>query len=118
MAGRLTTHVLDTARGLPASGLRVELFRIAPSGERVHLTTVTTNANGRTDAPLLEGAGFVAGTYELIFHAGPYFRQHGVAGTPLFLDLVPIRFGVAAPGEHYHVPLLMSPFAYSTYRGS
>jgi 5-hydroxyisourate hydrolase len=111
--GRLTTHVLDTARGRPAAGLRVELFSL-DDGRRL-LKSVTTNADGRADAPLLEGDAFRAGEYELLFHAGDYFKTD--AGRP-FLDQVPVRFGIADPAQHYHVPLLLSPFSYSTYRGS
>lgn len=116
--GRLTTHVLDTVSGGPAPGVTVELFRIAPDGARTLLATVSTNADGRTDAPLLSGAEAVAGTYELDFHIGPYFRASGAkVGEPAFLDVVPLRFGLGADG-HYHVPLLCSPWSYSTYRGS
>ncbi|MGO6813842.1 hydroxyisourate hydrolase [Rhizobium leguminosarum] len=115
----LTTHVLDTALGKPAEGLRIDLFRL--DGEiRRHLKTVETNADGRVDGgPILIGENFRAGTYELVFHAGDYLRA---SGTPLphpaFLDLVPIRFGIADVTAHYHVPLLISPYGYSTYRGS
>ncbi|WP_414832044.1 hydroxyisourate hydrolase [Afifella sp. YEN Y35] len=113
--GRLTTHVLDTAAGRPASGLRIELFDAA--GEK--LREVSTNADGRCDAPLLEGSDFKAGRYELLFHVGDYFRGSGVdLPDPAFLDVVPVRFGIADPGTHYHVPLLVSPYGYSTYRGS
>ncbi len=115
--GRLTTHVLDTASGKPAAGLTIELYRMGREAEP--LATVTTNADGRVDKPLLEGAALAAGTYELRFHAGDYLRRTGAAlSDPAFLDVVPIRFGIAAPGEHYHVPLLLSPYGYSTYRGS
>ncbi|WP_029073656.1 hydroxyisourate hydrolase [Kaistia adipata] len=115
--GRLTTHVLDTAAGRPAAGLKIELYRLGSSPELVK--TVTTNADGRVDGPLLEGEALTAGRYELVFHAGDYLRRSG-ASLPdtLFLDTIPIRFGIAAPGEHYHVPLLISPYGYSTYRGS
>jgi len=117
--GRLTTHVLDTAGGRPAAGLRVELFAIAPDGTATLLDERTTNADGRTDGPLLEGPALRAGRYELRFHLADYFRA---VGTPLadppFLEVVPIRFGVADPDAHYHVPLLASPWSYSTYRGS
>jgi 5-hydroxyisourate hydrolase len=120
MTGRLTTHVLDTARGRPGSGIQIDLFRLGPGGERRHLATVSTNDNGRTDAPLLEGEGLIAGSYELVFHVGAYFRREGLGGgaAPAFLDTVPVRFGIAQPGEHYHVPLLVSPWSYGTYRGS
>jgi 5-hydroxyisourate hydrolase len=115
--GRLTTHVLDTARGRPAAGLAVELFRLSGAA-RAPVARAVTNADGRTDAPLLAGEGFAPGTYELMFHAGDYLRATGQAGPePMFLDLVPVRFGIAASG-HYHVPLLLSPYGYSTYRGS
>lgn len=115
--GRLTTHVLDTARGMPAAGLAIELFAL--SGERRRLMAVKTNKDGRCDAPLLEGADLVAGPYELVFAVGDYFRAAGVAASdPPFLDLVPIRFQVADPAAHYHVPLLVSPYGYTTYRGS
>ncbi|MBB6484197.1 hydroxyisourate hydrolase [Rhizobium lusitanum] len=115
----LTTHVLDTALGKPAEGLTIDLFRI--DGEtRTHLKTVVTNSDGRVDGgPILIGDSFVAGTYELLFRAGDYLRASGVKLTePAFLDLVPIRFGIADTTAHYHVPLLISPYSYSTYRGS
>jgi 5-hydroxyisourate hydrolase len=116
-SGRLTTHVLDTTSGQPGAGIVVELFRIGATPERV--ARVTTNADGRNPAPLLEGAGMVAGTYELLFHVGAYFRgQEVAAAEPAFLDQVPVRFGIADPARHYHVPLLVSPYGYSTYRGS
>ena len=117
MAGFLTTHVLDTARGCPAEGLAIELFRL--EGEtRVHLKTLVTNDDGRTDEQILPEAEFVLGTYELVFHAGAYLRASGQAGTePMFLDVVPLRFGMSE-ASHYHVPLLLSPYGYSTYRGS
>jgi 5-hydroxyisourate hydrolase len=115
----LTTHVLDTALGRPAQGLRIDLYSI--DGDiRKHIGTFETNADGRVDGgPILIGESFRAGTYELLFHAGDYLRA---SGTPLphpaFLDLVPIRFGIADETAHYHVPLLISPYGYSTYRGS
>jgi 5-hydroxyisourate hydrolase len=116
--GRLTTHVLDTSAGRPAAGVRVELYRLDGDG-RERLADVTTNEDGRCDAPLLEGDRFQTGEYELWFHAGAYFQSVGVAlPEPAFLDTVPIRFGIAEAGQHYHVPLLISPFGYSTYRGS
>ena len=115
--GFLTTHVLDTARGVPAAGLRIELFRLEGAA-RIRLGERVTNQDGRTDAPILPAEDFGTGQYELLFHAGDYLRATGQAGAePLFLDQVPIRFGMSAPA-HYHVPLLLSPFAYSTYRGS
>ncbi len=115
--GRLTTHVLDTAAGRPASGLKIELYRL--DTERVLVRSAVTNADGRVDGPLLDGDAFVAGVYELVFHAGDYLRASGARlPDPLFLDVIPIRFGIAEPGQHYHVPLLISPFGYSTYRGS
>lgn len=115
--GRLTTHVLDTAAGRPAAGLTIELYRL---GDGVTLLKrVVTNADGRVDGPLLEGEAFTAGTYELVFHAGDYLRAGGVAiPEPAFLDVIPIRFGIAEADQHYHVPLLISPYGYSTYRGS
>lgn len=116
MAGRLTTHVLDTARGKPAAGVRIVLFRLEGDGRRQVAETVT-NADGRTDAPML--SPLEAGHYELVFRAGDYLRATGQAGEGvLFLNEIPIRFGIADAGAHYHVPLLISPFAYSTYRGS
>lgn len=118
MAGYLTTHVLDTARGQPAQGLRIALYRVSGSSHRKIADTVT-NADGRTDAPILPAGKFAPGTYELVFRAGDYLRATGQAGAePLFLDEVPIRFGMADPEAHYHVPLLLSPYGYSTYRGS
>lgn len=117
-AGRLTTHVLDTARGRPAAGVKIALYRISGNSHRKIAETVT-NADGRSDAPLLEGKALVAGSYELVFAAGDYLRATGqAAGEVLFLDEIPIRFGVSDAAAHYHVPLLLSPFAYSTYRGS
>jgi 5-hydroxyisourate hydrolase len=115
--GYLTTHVLDTARGQPAAGLRIELYRLDGAG-REQVGQAVTNADGRTDAPILPRESFVTGNYELVFHAGDYLRATGQAGAePLFLDTVPIRFGMAE-AAHYHVPLLLSPYGYSTYRGS
>ncbi len=116
-SGRLTTHVLDTASGRPADGLALSLYRL--EGEtRILLKTVNTNLDGRCDAPLLEGDDFRIGQYEIVFHAGDYLRSRGVSLTePPFLDKVPIRFGIAEH-RHYHVPLLLSPYGYSTYRGS
>jgi 5-hydroxyisourate hydrolase len=115
--GRLTTHVLDTAAGQPAAGLKIELFR-RDGGSRL-IKTITTNADGRADGPILDDADFVPGQYELCFHAGDYLRASGVAlPEPAFLDVIPIRFGIADRSAHYHVPLLLQPYGYSTYRGS
>ena len=111
---KLTTHVLDTANGCPAAGMRIELERLDGDG----MQSVVTNADGRVDGPLLEGDGHAPGRYELRFGVADYFRSRGVAlPEPPFLDEVVIRFGLAAD-EHYHVPLLVSPWSYSTYRGS
>ena len=116
--GYLTTHVLDTARGCPAEGLRITLVRLEGLQGEI-LAEVLTNADGRTDHPILPVQKFRPGMYELTFHAGAYLRATGQAGLePLFLDEVPIRFGIADPDAHYHVPLLLSPYGYSTYRGS
>lgn len=116
--GRLTTHVLDTARGKPAGGVRITLYRLEAGGQ-VEIAQAMTNADGRTDAPMLAGAALTVGSYELVFAAGDYLRASGQAqGDVLFLDDIPIRFGVPDARAHYHVPLLISPFAYSTYRGS
>ncbi len=115
--GRLTTHVLDTAQGRPAAGLAVALFALSP--ERQLLAEAVTNADGRCDRPLLDGAALQSGHYELVFQAGAYLRVAGIELTdPAFLDEVVIRFGIADPDQHYHVPLLLSPYGYSTYRGS
>lgn len=117
MAGYLTTHVLDTARGCPASGLKIELFKI-DGDTRTHLKTLTTNEDGRTDEQILPADAFEIGTYELVFHAGSYLDATGVPPeAPRFLDVIPLRFGMSE-ASHYHVPLLLSPFGYSTYRGS
>ncbi|KAB0679279.1 hydroxyisourate hydrolase [Aureimonas leprariae] len=114
---RLTTHVLDTALGRPAAGLALALFRLDGAG-REELAQAVTNADGRCDAPLLAGEAFRPGTYEIVFRAGDYLRRHHrELPEPPFLDEVPIRFGMVE-GAHYHVPLLLSPFGYSTYRGS
>ena len=114
---RLTTHVLDTSSGKPAAGLKIELWSIAVKPELIK--TVTTNRDGRIDGAILEGDSFKTGTYELRFHAGAYLRWSGVKlDEPAFLDVIPIRFGIANSNQHYHVPLLLSPYGYSTYRGS
>ena len=116
--GKLTTHVLDTAHGRPGAGIAVELYRIA-NGTRQSLDRRVTNADGRCDAPLLEGAAFAPGTYELDFRIGDYFAALGAKlAEPRFLDVVTLRFGIADANAHYHVPLLASPWSYSTYRGS
>ncbi len=116
--GRLTTHVLDTALGRPAAGLALRLYRLDGDDRRL-LCSAVTNDDGRTDRPLLEGDEFGIGAYEIEFEAGAYHRSVGMerADTP-FLDTVPVRFGISEPGANYHVPLLLSPFGYSTYRGS
>ena len=114
--GRLTTHVLDTAAGIPARGMRVELYR---SDAPQPIATIDTNADGRAPAPLLEGDACRRGAYELRFHVADYFRARGAAlSDPPFLDVVSIRFGIGDGAQHYHVPLLVSPWSYSTYRGS
>ncbi len=115
--GRLTTHVLDAVAGRPAEGVAVTLYHIAPEGARA-VFSGATDADGRI-MPILEGEAFVAGLYELHFQCAAYFRGRGVPlADPPFLDTVPIRFGIADAGQHVHVPLLLSPHAYSTYRGS
>ena len=117
MTGYLTTHVLDTARGRPAEGLRIDLYRIEGT-DRSHLRTTVTNSDGRTSSQILPAEEFSTGTYELVFHAGDYQAGSGLmTDSPRFLDVVPIRFGMSSD-DHYHVPLLLSPFGYSTYRGS
>ena len=115
MAG-LSTHILDTSRGKPADNIRIELFSTAPT---TSLGTFTTNSDGRTDQPLIAPGNLKTGTYELHFHAGDYLRANGASADEiLFLDIVIIRFGINNADQHYHVPLLLSPFGYSTYRGS
>ena len=119
MAGRLTTHVLDIAQGQPAAGMGIALWRLEPeSNARQLLKTLYTNADGRTDEPMLAEEEMHAGTYELVFAVGDYFRAQNSADAGLFLDLVPVRFHIAEEDGRYHVPLLVSPWAYSTYRGS
>ncbi|GGH34098.1 5-hydroxyisourate hydrolase [Cribrihabitans marinus] len=118
MAGYLTTHVLDTARGCPAEGIRIALYRVSGNSHTKIAETVT-NDDGRTDAPILPQDTFKTGTYELVFFCGEYLEQTGQAqGETKFLDQIPIRFGMDDPQAHYHVPLLLSPYGYSTYRGS
>jgi 5-hydroxyisourate hydrolase len=116
--GKLTTHVLDTAHGMPASGMELTLHRIEQDGSRTPVARTRTNSDGRCDVPLLEGTAFRSGTYELVFQVATYFRKLATdLPDPPFLDEVPLRFGIAADA-HYHVPLLVSPWSYSTYRGS
>ncbi len=122
--GRLTTHILDTMSGKPAAGVTIELFHMdgesaSDGAGRDLLAKAVTNADGRCEKPLLEGDVFRVGVYELVFHVGEYFAKAGVAvAEPPFLDAVPVRFSVSDPDSHYHVPLLVSPYGYSTYRGS
>lgn len=117
MSGYLTTHVLDTARGCPAEGLKIELYRVYGQA-RTLLKTLVTNDDGRTDEQILPAEEFELGVYELVFHAGAYLDAIGTpAESPRFLDIVPLRFGMSEQ-THYHVPLLLSPFGYATYRGS
>ncbi|CAN1569849.1 COG2351 Transthyretin-like protein [Rhabdaerophilaceae bacterium] len=117
--GRLSTHVLDTASGRPAAGMSIELLEAKPEGGWIHILTVATNTDGRTDAPLLMGSAMRVGRFQLRFHVAAYFRSLGQAlPEPPFLDIVPLHFGIADAEGHYHVPLLCSPWAYSTYRGS
>ncbi len=115
--GRLTTHVLDTAQGCPAAEVEVALYRL--DGQRELLKEAVTNDDGRLDSPILDTADFKAGRYELVFQAGDYFRQSSLeTADPAFVDEVVLRFGIADEDAHYHVPLLVSPWSYSTYRGS
>ena len=119
--GRLTTHVLDTAAGKPAAHMSLTLFRLNKAGSRILVAEHRTNSDGRTDRPLMEGADFHTGTYELCFQVDEYFARSTDASRlaqPPFLDLVTLRFTLAKAEEHYHVPLLVSPWSYSTYRGS
>lgn len=117
--GRLTTHVLDTSTGRPAADLSIELWVLDGDGTRRLVKRVRTNHDGRVDGALLEGDTFVAGTYELIFAAGAYFWSQGITlPEPAFIDEIPLRFGVSDVSGHLHVPLLVSPYGYSTYRGS
>lgn len=116
--GKLTTHILDTAHGRPAASVLIDLY--AERGKSwVLLDSVRTNADGRCDAPLLQDTAFQAGRYRLVFHIGAYFKALGLSlSEPVFLDQIPLEFGVADTRSHYHVPLLVSPWSYSTYRGS
>jgi len=116
--GRLSTHVLDTHAGKPAAGVKIELYEIGASAKAL-LKETTTNADGRTDEPLVSGEPLRVGTYELRFHVGEYFaKRNANLPQPAFLDVVPVRFAIAEPEGHYHVPLLVTPWSYSTYRGS
>ena len=118
VTGRLSTHVLDTANGVPAAGVAVELWEL-PDGPPRRIAGAITNGGGRTDEPLVSGRPLPVATYELRFRLGDYFRARGMAlGSPAFLDVVPLRFGVAEPEGHYHVPLVGTPWSFSTYRGS
>jgi hydroxyisourate hydrolase len=117
MPGKLSTHVLDTANGRPAAGLRIELRRLSP--DPALLKSVSTNADGRTDAPLLGPAEMAEGAYEISFYVAAYFGAKAAAASKIpFLDVVPVRFGISDPSASYHVPLLVTPWSYSTYRGS
>lgn len=115
---RLSTHVLDTVKGGPAVGMRIDLHRLDAEGHPRHMATVTTNTDGRTDAPLLAGDTITAGTYRLTFHVGDYFAAAGSPDACRFLREVPVVFGIDDPAANYHVPLIVSPWSYSTYRGS
>lgn len=119
MTGKITTHVLDLSIGKPASGIGVELWQVEQENRFEFLQKNYTNEDGRLSLPLLEGASMKKGIYEIRFFVGEYYRNHeGKDESPPFLDCVPIRFGISEPGSHYHVPLLISPGGYSTYRGS
>jgi 5-hydroxyisourate hydrolase len=119
MTGKLTTHVLDLSIGKPANGVLVELWQVDSDNQFQPLMTCRTNEDGRVSQPLLAAASMEIGIYELRFYVGDYFRNRGtLLGDPSFLDCVPIRFGISEPASHYHVPLLISPGGYSTYRGS
>ncbi len=112
--GRITTHVLDTAVGKPAAGLKIDFYRLDGSAREL-IKSVSTNDDGRCDSPLVSGDEMKTGVYELVFHVGDYLNADAAVS---FLDQVPVRFGIDDPSTHYHVPLLVSPFSYSTYRGS
>lgn len=118
MSGYLTTHILDTARGVPADGIKIALYRLSGNSHR-KIAETTTNDDGRTDSPILPADQFQTGQYELVFFCGEYLEKHGLAeGELKFLDQIPIRFAMDDDQAHYHVPLLLSPYGYSTYRGS
>jgi 5-hydroxyisourate hydrolase len=112
----LSTHILNTAKGGPAAGVTVELWRLEP--DPAHIITTVTDKDGRASQPLLPEAGFVPGRYELRFHMGAYFQGSGLAADPAYLDVVPVRVWLAPGQGHYHVPLLCAPWSYTTYRGS
>lgn len=116
--GKLTTHVLDTAQGCPAAHVSLELWSVDVTGQKTLLKTITTNADGRTDVPLLVDTELTIGLYELVFNVGEYFARLNTLPNPPFLDRIPLQFGIADLTAHYHVPLLVSPWSYSTYRGS
>jgi 5-hydroxyisourate hydrolase len=117
--GRLSTHVLDSVSGRPAAGMRIEFLEANADGGWTHRAEIRTNADGRTDKPVMAGEEFHVGRFQLRFHVAEYFRAQGVAvADPPFIDIVPIHFGIAEADGHYHVPLLCSPWTYSTYRGS
>jgi 5-hydroxyisourate hydrolase len=119
MPGKLSTHALDIHQGKPAAGLPILLFRLGAKGQREAIKSAITNGDGRTDAPLLSANEMKVGTYELVFGVGDYFAKGGAPlPRPAFLDEVPVRFSIADAGASYHIPLLFSPWAYSTYRGS
>jgi 5-hydroxyisourate hydrolase len=114
----LTTHILDTANGAPAANVTIQIVKI--SGEKqVTLRTLKTNLEGRTDSPVLTGDQFIPGVYEMVFHIGDYFRGRATNPDPsIFFDSIPVRFTIASEDHHYHIPLLVTPWSYSTYRGS
>lgn len=115
----VSTHVLNAAEGIPAAGMKIELLKIGKSGQRKLIAETVTNDDGRTHSPILEKEDMEAGVYEMIFHAGKYFQSRDPKQKqPAFLDIIPIRFGIANISEHYHVPLIATPWSYSTLRGS
>lgn len=121
MSGKLTTHVLDTAHGCPATGIAIALWKLDSDlnmDSKTLLKTINTNHDGRTDEPLLAGEELQVGVYELVFTVGNYFARDAEYINPVFLNQIPIRFGISDTNAHYHVPLLVSPWSYSTYRGS
>jgi len=116
--GKISTHVLDTMHGVPAQGVRIDLYRIS-GADRKLLKQAVSGSNGRCDEPLLQGDAMLPGVYELIFHAGDYFEAKGVpVAEPRFVDQIALRFGVAKPAQTYHVPLMLTPWSWSTYRGN